>query len=57
MQVVIDAMVAAAQERVDEAIADADERLADLTERITDLVNEGFPQRGDMPERKAAPTR
>ena len=30
VQVVIDAMVAAAQERIDEAIADVDERLADL---------------------------
>ena len=43
VQVVIDAMVAAAQERIDEAIADVDERMADLTERITELVNEGFP--------------
>jgi transposase-like protein len=42
-QVVIDAMVAAAQERIDEAIADVDERVAELTERITELVNEGFP--------------
>ena len=43
VQDVIDAMVAAAQERIDEAIADVDERMADLTERITELVNEGFP--------------
>jgi hypothetical protein len=48
-QTVIDAIVAAARERLDEAVADeridqedADEHLADLTERITELVNEGF---------------
>ena len=43
VQVVTDAMVAAAQTRIDEAISDVDERLAELTERITELVNEGFP--------------
>lgn len=49
VQDVIDAMVAAAQERVDEAMADGDERLADLEERITELVNEGFPARPERP--------
>ena len=53
VQAVIDAMVAAAQERVDEAMANADERLADLEERITDLVNEGFPDRPGRPDRAA----
>ena len=53
VQVVIDAMVAAAQERIDEAIADADGRSADVTERITELVNEGFPQRGERRDHKA----
>jgi polyhydroxyalkanoate synthesis regulator phasin len=47
-QTVIDALVAATRERLDEAVADgrveqedADERLADVTERITEFVNEG----------------
>ena len=47
---VIDALVAATRERLDEAVADgrieqqdADERLADATERITEFVNEGAP--------------
>jgi hypothetical protein len=35
--------VAAAEERIDEAIADVDDHLADLTERITEVVNEGLP--------------
>lgn len=48
-QAVIDALVAAAGERLDQAVADeridqedADEHLAELTERITEFVNEGF---------------
>jgi polyhydroxyalkanoate synthesis regulator phasin len=48
-QTVIDAIVAQARERLDEAVADgridqedADEHLADLDERITEFVNEGF---------------
>lgn len=48
VQDVIDALVAEATERLDEAVADgdidqaeADERLADITERITEFVNEG----------------
>jgi hypothetical protein len=48
-QTVIDAIVAQARERFDEAVADerldqedADEHLADLTARITEFVNEGF---------------
>ena len=52
-QVVIDALVAEATTRLDEAVADgrieqadADERLTDLTARITTAVNEGFPARG-----------
>jgi polyhydroxyalkanoate synthesis regulator phasin len=53
-QTVIDAMVAAAQERVDEAMANADERLADLEERITDLVNEGWPDRPGRPDKTDA---
>jgi hypothetical protein len=47
-QAVIDALVAEATERLDDAVADgrideadADERRAELTERITELVNEG----------------
>jgi hypothetical protein len=47
-QAVIDALVTAVQERLDEAVADgdidqatADERLADAEERITEFVNEG----------------
>ena len=53
-QAVIDAIVAAAQERVDEAIAngrvdetEAAEHIERLTVRITELVNEGFRHRGD----------
>jgi polyhydroxyalkanoate synthesis regulator phasin len=58
-QTVIDALVAATRERLDDAVADghieqedADERLADVTERITEFVNEGadfghpFPRPG-----------
>ena len=56
-QAVIDAMVAAAQERIDAAVeagrldeAEAAERTADLTERITELVNDGFQfGRGERP--------
>ena len=56
-QAVIDAMVAAAQERINAAVeagrldeAEAAERTADVTERITELVNEGFQfHRGDEP--------
>ena len=47
-QAVIDALVAATRERLDDAVADgrieqedADGRLADATERITEFVNEG----------------
>ena len=53
VQAVIDAMVAAAQARVDEAMENADERLADLEAKITDIVNEGFPARPDRPDRPA----
>ena len=49
-QAVIDALVAEANERIDNAVedgrideAEAAERRAELTERITTLVNEGFP--------------
>lgn len=49
VQAVIDAMVAEAKQRLDEAVADgritaeeAAERLAKLTERITEGVNDGF---------------
>ncbi len=52
-QAVIDALVADAKERLDQAVADgdvdqaeADERLSDITDRITTAVNEGFPGRG-----------
>jgi hypothetical protein len=52
-QAVIDAMEAAAQERIDAAVeagrldeAEAAERTAEATERITELVNEGFQFRG-----------
>ena len=52
-QAVIDAMVAAAQERIDAAVeagrldeAEAAERTTEATERITELVNEGFQFRG-----------
>ena len=48
LQSVIDAMVASAQERLDDKVADgtlthqeADARLAEITERINDLVNRG----------------
>jgi hypothetical protein len=51
VQAVIDALVAEATSRLDDAVADdritqeqADERLAELTERVTTMVNEGFPQ-------------
>ena len=50
VQAVIDALVAEANERIDNALedgriddAEAAERLAEVTERITTLVNEGFP--------------
>ena len=53
-QAVIDALVAEATTRLDQAVtdgrieqADADARKAELTERITTAVNEGFPARGD----------
>lgn len=53
VQVVIDAMVAAASERIDTAVEnerltedEAAEKLADLTERITDVVNGERPVRG-----------
>jgi membrane peptidoglycan carboxypeptidase len=52
VQAVIDAMVAEAEERINEAVTDgrldeteAAERLADVTEKITTFVNEGFPER------------
>jgi hypothetical protein len=58
-QTVIDALVAATRERLDEAVADgrieqadADERLAEATERITEFVNEGaatFRERFPLP--------
>ena len=55
-QTVIDALVAATQERLDDAVADgrieqedADERLADVTERITEFVNEGADLRRAVP--------
>jgi hypothetical protein len=50
---VIDALVAEATTRLDDAVADgrideedADERRSDLTERITNAVNDGFERRG-----------
>lgn len=53
VQVVIDAMVADAAEKLNEAVADgriteeqASERLANLTERVTDHVNNGRPEGG-----------
>ena len=56
-QAVIDAIVAAVQEQVDEAIADgrldeteAAERIERLTARITELVNEGFRHRHIAPD-------
>ena len=61
-QTVIDAMVAAATARIEEAVDDGritaeagTERLADVTERITTFVNEGFPAKADHPARPAAP--
>ena len=61
-QAVIDALVAEATARFDDAVADgrieqadADTRLAEITERITTAVNEGFPAKGhgDGPRRRA----
>ena len=59
-QTVIDAMVAAAKTRIDEAVADgridaeaATERLTEVTERITTFVEEGFPAKRDRPARPA----
>lgn len=53
VQSVIDAMVAEATERLNEAVADgriteeqAARRLEGLTERVTDRVNNGFPRGG-----------
>lgn len=53
-QVVIDAMVADARTRIDQAVADedmtqaqADEKLAELTTRVTAMVNGEKPARGD----------
>ena len=53
VQSVIDAMVAEATERIDQAVADGDltaekaaARKAELVERITQHVNEGLPARG-----------
>lgn len=58
-QAVIDAMVAATSERLDELVADgrldadeAAERLSAATERITTLVNEGFPAPGGPRDRE-----
>lgn len=57
VQAVIDAMVADASERLNEAVADgriteeqASERLAELTERVADHVNNGRPEDGVGPE-------
>ena len=70
-QAVIDALVAEATTRLDEAVADgrieqadADARRAELTERITTAVEEGFPTReragreaaDDEPTTSDAPT-
>jgi polyhydroxyalkanoate synthesis regulator phasin len=56
-QTVIDALVAEATQRLDEAVAngrldqaEADELLAELTEHITMFVNEGMPARPDVDE-------
>lgn len=56
-QVVIDALLADAQERIAEKVAEgdltqeeADEKLAALTERVTDMVNNGMPGRGGSGE-------
>jgi uncharacterized protein YidB (DUF937 family) len=43
---VIDALVAAGKEQIDQAAADAKSH---LEERITDLVNNGFPDKGEHP--------
>jgi hypothetical protein len=57
VQAVIDAMVAAATERIDEEVQEgeltaeeANERKAGLEERITRLFNEGPPERGERGE-------
>ena len=54
-------MVAAAEARIDEAVADgrldaeaAAERLTQVTERITTFVEEGFPAGQDRPDRPPA---
>lgn len=54
-KVLIDALVAESQARIDEAIADgrlseddATEHQADMVERITDMVNGEMPERGDF---------
>jgi hypothetical protein len=46
VQKVIDALVTAGKQQIDQAAADAK---AHLSERITDLVNNGFPDKGDHP--------
>ena len=58
---VIDALVDAKQERLDQAVADgrltqeeADEKLADLEDRITERVNNGRPDRGAASDTEAA---
>lgn len=61
VQSVIDAMVAEAEERLAEAVAnerltqeEADEKLAELTEKITDAVNNGRPE-GEGPRGPRGP--
>lgn len=57
---VINAMVSAATDRIDQAVADgkidadkADEIKSNLTERITNFVNNGRPERSDRPAGEA----
>ncbi|MEY2476457.1 MAG: hypothetical protein QOG87_1772 [Actinomycetota bacterium] len=61
VQKVIDAMVAATNAHIDQAVADgrltqaeADAKKADVVERTTTKVNEGRPAKGDRPARPAA---
>lgn len=55
-QQLVDALVAAATERINEAVADgrltqeqADERIAELPDKVTELLDRALPTRGERP--------
>ncbi len=61
-QQLVDALVAAATERINEAVSDgkltreqADQRIADLPDRIADLLDRTLPSRAERPHAPPAP--